>query len=178
MARRREWTKERVTAAMRGWRAESGRWPTWRDWTPSVAAQASRARWQAGRYPHASAARGAFGTWGAALGAVSREPAKRPYTHFDEPRVATWTREAIVDAIHRWAAGRGEPPAYQEWSPAMARRRGREDVAEAFYEGEWPPAAVVARRFGSWAEAIEASGFAARAPGWESARERGGGARR
>jgi len=41
----------------------------------------------------------------------------------------------------------------------MARRRGRGDVAEAFYRGRWPHASVAARRCGGWSEVLAAAGY-------------------
>ena len=79
-----------------------------------------------------------FGSWGAALRAVTTRPAVRPYRHYNAPRVPAWSVDAIVDAVRRWDAEHGRPPSYQDWDPAMARRRGRGDGAEAFYRGRWP----------------------------------------
>jgi hypothetical protein len=48
----------------------------------------------------------------------------------------------------------------------MARRRGRAEVAEAFYAGDWPDSSVASRRFGGrWTDVLTAAGCPARAPG-------------
>lgn len=48
----------------------------------------------------------------------------------------------------------------------MARPRGRQDMANAFYAGHWPHASVAARRFGGrWNDVLAAAGFAEREPG-------------
>lgn len=164
------WTRERVAAAMRTWRKRMGRWPTVVDWTPSQARRHGRvdalAEWEAGDYPHASTVANACGSWGAALALVSRTPRTLPYARRTKRR-ADWTREDIIDAVKRWAAQHdGQPPSYQQWDPAMANRRGRADMAQAFYAGHWPHASVAARRMGGrWGDVLIAAGFAEREPG-------------
>jgi hypothetical protein len=64
-----------------------------------------------------------------------------------------WTREAVLDAIRRFAAAHGRPPGAQEW------------VASDPVNG-YPPRTAVYRagkksaaHFDKWADAIEAAGF-------------------
>lgn len=64
----------------------------------------------------------------------------------------------VVAAIRAWTAEVGEPPTYEAWKPDMARRRGRPELADAYYAGEWPDAALVARLYGgSWRAALDAA---------------------
>lgn len=175
MPRARTWTRELIAQAMRHWRAATGDWPTQLDWTPSQSERRGRtaalAEWRRGDYPSASSVRVVYGSWAAALGAVSTRPRGLPYTHRDRARVDKWTPEAITKRLQQWAAVHdGQPPSYQQWSPAMAVRRDRPDMAEEFYRGDWPDASVAARAFGGrWADALRAAGFQARDSGGQQA---------
>ena len=107
-----------------------------------------------------------YGSWAAALRAAGARRNRRRYTRLPAPRRAYWSAEEITAALRRWAVEHGgEPPSYQCWDPAMARGRGRADIAEAFYRGQWPHASVAIARHGSWSEALTAAGFQPRPPG-------------
>lgn len=107
-----------------------------------------------------------YGSWGAALRAAGLRGDRRRYTQLAAPRRRYWSEQDIAAAVRRWATEHdGEPPSYQSWDPAMARRRGRADLAEAFYRGEWPHASVAIARYGSWSHVLIAAGFQPRAPG-------------
>jgi len=171
-----KWTRPLVQEALRRWRRCFGVWPSQIDWTPSQARKRGRTaqvtEWERGGYPHASAARRAFregavaGSWHDVMAAVSSRPATLPYTRLHR-RKRRWSRDEIIEAVQRWADEHdGRPPSYQEWDPAMAKRRGRPDMADEFYGGVWPPASVACRRTGgSWNELVAAAGFDPRAPG-------------
>lgn len=76
-----------------------------------------------------------------------------------------WTREAIVDAIQRWAALYGEPPRTTNWNPTKANEIGKRHLAAVYRAreaGEWPSHNAVFRAFGSWNAAVEAAGFKSR----------------
>lgn len=77
-----------------------------------------------------------------------------------------WDREAIVERVQAWVETYGQPPTAQEWNPAMARARGRHDIAERWeQDGCWPTTTTTQYVFGSWSAAIAAAGFTPRAPG-------------
>ena len=79
---------------------------------------------------------------------------------------AHWTREAIIERIQAWNAIYGRPPSAEDWNPAMARERGREDIARRWeVDGCWPWVTQVQYRFGRWNAAIEAAGFTPRRSG-------------
>ena len=163
----RRWTREAIVAAIRDWHRRTGRWPTVTDWTPSRARAAGRtealALYERGGYPSAGTVKRAFRYWAAAMEAAGHLGSALPYRRFAAPRVAEWTRGAIIAAIQRWADEHdGEPPSYQAWAPGMAVRRGRPDMAEEYYSGTWPPGSSVARAFGSWGAALRAAGFPGR----------------
>ena len=63
-----------------------------------------------------------------------------------------WTGDRVLDAMRAWRARYGTLPSSYDWSRTHARRRGGEAV-ERLTEGDWPPASVVTRVFGSWARA-------------------------
>ena len=64
-----------------------------------------------------------------------------------------WTREAIIEAIQRWAKEYGRPPSAIDW-----KRRGENHPASSnVYRSKHRSARHNA--FASWAEAIEAAGF-------------------
>lgn len=151
LVRRRYWTQERIAAALRDWYADRGEIPTAVEWR------------QAGPgHPSASAVRASCGSWSAALVAAGIA-ARAPYRRTRGRRVERWTRERVLAAVRRWVAEHGEVPAYGDWDPAQARRRGRPERVARFYRGEWPHAAVACRALGtSWAEVIRAAGLTPR----------------
>lgn len=55
-----------------------------------------------------------------------------------------WPRQAIIEAIRRWALEHGAPPTNDQWVKGALGR---------------PTASTVAKEFGSWSAAIEAAGF-------------------
>lgn len=65
------------------------------------------------------------------------------------PRPQKWTRRQIISAIRKWVKEHGEVPYYSDWNYPNGRGV--------------PSAASLARRFGSFSEAIRAAGFEPRA---------------
>jgi hypothetical protein len=63
-----------------------------------------------------------------------------------------WTRECVVDAMLGWLRRYGRLPSSYDWSSTHARRRGGQAL-ERLAGGEWPPASVVTRLFGTWSAA-------------------------
>lgn len=70
-----------------------------------------------------------------------------------------WTQERIIEKIREWTAQYGEPPFYDDWHPAGAKRRGHPERAERFYAGDWPSAARTVQVFGSFRAALLAAGL-------------------
>jgi hypothetical protein len=102
-------------------------------------------------HPSRSTVARLFGSWNRGLRAAGfrvRGGGERRWT--PEQTAPRWTAAMIITCIQRWAAVHGRPPMKEEW-----RRSG---------EGH-PSATTVQRRFGSWNDAISASGFAPRARG-------------
>ena len=162
----KRWSKPAIAAAVRAWRKETGAWPRSIDWTPSQAAAPERALHREGSYPHASSVCHHYGSWAAALRAAGARGDRRRYTRLAGPRRRYWSAAQVTAAVKRWAVEHGgEPPSYQCWDPAMARRRGRSDTAEVFYRGEWPHASVAIARHGSWSQVLTAAGFQPRPSG-------------
>jgi hypothetical protein len=161
------WSRESIVTALRDWHRRTGCRPTVTDWTPSqVRSPSAGELFATGAFPHASTVRAQFGTWSAAMQAAGLGAAKRCYRVLAAPRTPLWLEADIIAAIRDWAAVHdGEPPSYQQWSPNMARRRARPDMADDFYQGTWPHGSVVVREFGSWSAAISAAGFRSRPPG-------------
>lgn len=77
----------------------------------------------------------------------------------------TWTRETLIGELRRWAAEYGAPPAAADWNRALARRQGREDVAQRHAAGDWPSYSTIVNYFGSWSAAITAAGYQPRPVG-------------
>jgi hypothetical protein len=72
----RRWTRERVLAAMLGWRDSYGRWPSSYDWSVTHARRRggeALARWAEGDWPSASVVADVFGRWAAARQAAASE---------------------------------------------------------------------------------------------------------
>lgn len=83
-----------------------------------------------------------------------------PKRHPGRPR--RWNRESILEALRAWAAQTGSPPRRQDWSgerPDAARLAQRKWMLE---HPRWPSSSCVAAHFGSWGEALRASGLPAR----------------
>lgn len=77
-----------------------------------------------------------------------------------------WTREAILDAIRRWATIYGQPPGASDWSPHHARVILGDDArARRWEEGDWPARQTAIAEFGTWNTAIAAAGFLPRRAG-------------
>lgn len=78
----------------------------------------------------------------------------------------TWTREAVVAAIQRFAERYGRQPSATDFNPALARALGNPARGERFYEdGDYPNTSTVIQAFGSWSAAIAAAGFEPLKPG-------------
>ena len=43
-----------------------------------------------------------------------------------------WTRDDLIERIQAWNETYGSPPGARDWSPSMARKQGRNDIAERF----------------------------------------------
>ena len=69
---------------------------------------------------------------------------------------AKWTRELVIAVMHAWRITYGGLPSSYDWSATHARRRGGAAL-ERLAAGEWPPASVVSRLFGSWSAARAAA---------------------
>jgi hypothetical protein len=71
-----------------------------------------------------------------------------------------WTREAVIQAMHDFAALVQRPPYATDWEPAMALAHGWPDVAARFWANDqWPHTATVQQLFGSWSNGLVAAGF-------------------
>lgn len=86
------------------------------------------------------------------------------------PRIwAHWNRETVIAAIQEFARRYGRPPVATDWNVAYAKARGLHEKVERFYEdGCYPHTNTVYGTTGvfkSWADAIEAAGFARPLPG-------------
>lgn len=67
-----------------------------------------------------------------------------------------WTRPIVIVSMREWRARYGRLPSSYDWSRTHARRRGG-GAAERLAGGQWPPASVVSKLFGSWSAAREAA---------------------
>ena len=77
-----------------------------------------------------------------------------------------WTPDDLIERIQAWNETYGSPPGARDWSPSMARKQGRDDIAERFeLDGCWPHVNTVQRVFGSWNEGVRAAGFTPRRAG-------------
>lgn len=97
----------------------------------------------------------AFGSWPAALRAAGFDVPDPP-----PARPGGWDQAAVLDAVDEWTRRFGEPPTVMDWAPALARRHGRDEVAD-LWERErprWPHASLAARRFGGWNRMLQAAG--------------------
>lgn len=78
----------------------------------------------------------------------------------------TWTRDAIIEAIHLYAHRYGQQPSARDWNPQALLAQGRDDLAERFYrDGDYPASNVVQFAFGSWNAGIAAAGYTPRRNG-------------
>lgn len=76
----------------------------------------------------------------------------------------TWLEDELLEAIRLWAARRGQPPRWVDWTPSRLRARGIEP-APGVLEGRWPSARTVTSRLGcSWNDALRQAGVAVRPP--------------
>lgn len=66
-----------------------------------------------------------------------------------------WTREAVIDAIQRWAAEHGRPPSASDWNYRSEYKTSDFPWATQVYRGS----GNVNAPFAYWADAIEAAGF-------------------
>lgn len=77
-----------------------------------------------------------------------------------------WTPERIIRAIQQFHRMYRRPPTVADWNPALARRRGKFEVAARYErDGCWPSDWSVRKRFGSWNAAIRAAGLQPRKGG-------------
>jgi hypothetical protein len=140
-----KWTREKVVAAIREVAEQVGHTPTGNDMRAAGLGGAYQVStferldtsWQelvreAGYEPRV---RGANTKW---------ENGRPQAASVDLGRAASWTADEVLDAIRRWAVDHGQPPTSDDWTPRV--------------DG-YPSAATAARRFGSWAEAVERAGF-------------------
>ena len=75
----------------------------------------------------------------------------------------TFTRGAVIQALHKFHDLYGRPPTRAEWSPPIAVSLGHPELAERFHNDAcWPTHKIVKRLFGSWNDAIVAAGYAPR----------------
>lgn len=126
MAAHPYWTRERILEAFRAWEQKHGGPPSARDWRLGVPA-----------HPAASTVYKRFGNWSALMRAAGHPPRvpRRPNET---------TREAVCQAVYRWAYDHGRLPRWRDWMHAAPGR---------------PTADQVIRLFGSWNAAIVAAGY-------------------
>lgn len=113
---------------------------------PDLSGQATRRRRYAAEHPCQSCGRPTDGSRGhkrsARFCADCAAEAKRH-----------WTREAVTDAIRRYAAAQGRPPNARDWDRADPAR-GYPSKSTVYRSPSYPNAP-----FARWADAIEAAGF-------------------
>ncbi|HEX4109485.1 MAG TPA: hypothetical protein VHX88_15215 [Solirubrobacteraceae bacterium] len=84
--------------------------------------------------------------------------------------MALWTREDVIEKIHRWAELYGEPPRAADWNPSGAKWAGQSYRIDRYRLGDpvagepWPSLNAAKRPFGGLLNA------AVRAAGLEPAR--------
>jgi AraC-like DNA-binding protein len=74
-----------------------------------------------------------------------------------------WSRDGVLAAMAEWRERYGRLPSSYDWSRTHARRRGGEALRR-LEAGDWPPASVVTKLFGSWASARRAGEASAEVP--------------
>jgi Homing endonuclease associated repeat len=74
-------------------------------------------------------------------------------------RERRYSREAVLEAIRRWAEHHDGPPTSLDWDPARARRQGHEWRAERFEAGRWPTIRMVRDHFGTFNDAVARAGL-------------------
>src|SRR4051794_32781589 len=78
-----------------------------------------------------------------------------------------WTREAVVEALRRWAQEEGRAPRAYEWAPWAAAALGIRSTRTLKWEREhdrWPSLGVTVARFGSWRKALQSAGLPTHPP--------------
>lgn len=149
------WTRERVIAAIQLWAAgHGGEPPRTKDWNHACPNRS---------HPQFKSVFNIFGSWSAGLvaaGFTPRTPGGRQLTDQD-----------IIDAMHRWVAQYGAPPAAADWSPSRARKIGDQHRVERYYAGGWPSFGVVVNHFGSWTAGLRAAGLEPHPMGRRPARD-------
>lgn len=73
--------------------------------------------------------------------------------HEEQRESRGWTREAVVDAIQRWAVEHGRPPSATDWNRSGPGHPAKSNV---YRSGNGPRSN---NPFANWADAIEAAGF-------------------
>ncbi len=126
------WDRETVLAALRELARQEGRPPMHSDLRPKRAG-----------VPSHDVVTARFGSFTAALCAAGFQP-----------RTRYWSRDQVIRALGRWAAGHGRSPTYDDW------KRAGEDH---------PTAGVVAKLFGSWSSGLLAAGLPIKQRPWDRA---------
>lgn len=69
-----------------------------------------------------------------------------------------WTKDTIVEAIHRFERRNGRRPTSLDFNPADAKAKGHPERAAHFAEaGDYPHVATVQKVYGKWSAALEAA---------------------
>lgn len=79
-----------------------------------------------------------------------------------------WDRDRVEAKIREWTTRYGEPPAFNDWHPAGARRRGEHWRLDRWAAGVWPSAKTVQLLYGSFSLAVVAAGYEPRSKGWRA----------
>ncbi|GAC1436331.1 MAG: hypothetical protein NVSMB51_07560 [Solirubrobacteraceae bacterium] len=79
-----------------------------------------------------------------------------------------WTQVLALAAMRDWRSRYGRWPSSYDWSSSHARRRGGQAL-ERLAGGQWPPASVVTRLFGTWGAARAVAAERIEAPTREAA---------
>src|SRR3954454_17761912 len=78
-----------------------------------------------------------------------------------------WTREAVGEALRRWAREEGRPPRAYEWAPWADAALGIRSARTRKWEREhdrWPSLSVTVARWGPWRQALQSAGLPKRRP--------------
>lgn len=128
------WTAEELLEAVTAWSALEGSRPRQSDWRPAPEGELP-GRWEREwpRWPPASAARLAFGSWNAMLVEAGADAYNLP-----------WAKEDVIDALQAFAERHGRAPSKTELERPPAG---------------YPSAPTVRRRFGSFTAGLRAAGL-------------------
>lgn len=140
----RRWTRARIIADIRRWNEIHGRPPTATDWLYYTSPTRGGPR----EWPHVQVTQQEFGSWANAVVAAGfPRPTIGKYDRTTPEylgKVTKWPKERIIERIREWEAIHGRPPTSWDWRYAS---------------NGYPNYSSVLKRFGSWADAIEAAGF-------------------